>query len=180
MWSLVRAYSLIILQKLIFLYRFGDINMRSIILSCCPLFYISSLFSIVSIRPLELVLASKYSAYSSLAIYLPPYLKQWALKSPRSIISPLASLIAVLTLGYVLIQGPSPYKLQTLIIIVFSSFRYSQRAIIKGLYYLRFQYIVLIFQLIIKQIFVIGRALYISVKPLRQYINLVYLLYTNS
>jgi hypothetical protein len=76
---------------------------RLIILSYCPLFHIGSPFSIASIRPLASVSASRRSAYSSLAIYFPPYIRWWALKSPRSIISPLASLIAVLTLGYILI-----------------------------------------------------------------------------
>ena len=123
--SLIRAYSLTILQKLTFLYRSGDINVRSITLSYCPLFYIGSPFSIVSIRPLASILARRRSACSSLAIYFPPYVRQQVLKSPKSIISPLASLIAVLTSSYILIQGPSPYRLQTLIIIVFSPFRRS-------------------------------------------------------
>ena len=101
--SLIRAYSLTILQKLTFLYKFRDINVRLITLSYSPLFYIGSPFSIASTRPLVLVSASRRSAYSSLAIYFPPYVRQWALKSPKSIISPLASLIAILTLGYILI-----------------------------------------------------------------------------
>ena len=101
--SLIRAYSLTILQKLTFLYRFRDINVRLITLSYSPLFHIGSPLSIASIRPLASVSASRRSAYSSLAIYFPPYIGQQALKSPKSIISPLASLIAVLTLGYVLI-----------------------------------------------------------------------------
>ena len=149
-------------------------------LSYCPFFHIDFSFSVVSIKLLALVLAKKYSTCSSLAIYFPPYTKQQALKSPRSIISPLASLIAVLTLGHILIQGPSPHRLQILIIIIFSPFRRTQRAIVKGLYYLYFQYIILIFQLIIKQTFIIGRALYVNINPLKQYIDLVCLLYTSS
>jgi len=56
-----------------------------------------------NIRLLVLVLAKKRSAYSSLAIYFPPHIQWWALKSPKSIISPLAFSIAILTLNYILI-----------------------------------------------------------------------------
>ena len=121
--SLIRAYSLTILQKLTFLYRSSDINVRLITLSYYPLFYIGSPFSIVSIRPLALVLARRHSAYSLLAIYFLPYIRQWALKSPRSITSPLASFIAVLTSSYILIYRPSLRRLQILIIIIFSPSR---------------------------------------------------------
>ena len=136
--SLIRAYSLTILQKLTFLYRSGNINVRLITLSYSPLFYIGSPFSIASTRPLVLVSASRRSACSSLAIYFLPYIRQQALKSPRSIISPLASLIAVLTSSYILIQGLSLRRLQTLIIITSSPSRRTQRAAVKGPYYLRF------------------------------------------
>ena len=103
MWSLVRAHSLIIPQKLTFLYKFGDINMKSIIFSCCPFFYIGFSFGIASTKPLVLVLASKRSACFSLAMCFPPYIRWWALKLFKSMISPLAFLIVVLILGYVLI-----------------------------------------------------------------------------
>ena len=103
MWSFVRAYSSTMPQKLTFLYRFGDINVKSITLSCSPLFYIGSPFSIANTKPLILVLARKHSVYFLLAIYFLFYIKWQALKSPKSIISPLASLIVILTLGYVLI-----------------------------------------------------------------------------
>ena len=138
MQSLIRAYSLTMPQKLTFLYRSGDINVRLITLSCSPLFHIGSPFSVASIRPLASVSASRRSACSSLATCFPPYIRWWALKSPKSIISPLASLMAILTLGQVLIQGPSPRGLQTLIIITSSPFRRTQRAVVKGLYYLCF------------------------------------------
>ena len=102
-WSLIRAHSLTMPQKLTFLYKFGDINVRLITLSYSPLFHIGSPLSVASIRPLALVSASRRSAYSLLAIYFPPHIRQQALKSPKSITSPLASLIAVFTLGHVLI-----------------------------------------------------------------------------
>ena len=136
--SLIRAYFLTIPQKLTFLYRSGDINIRLITLSYSPLFYIGSPFSVASIRPLALVLASRHSAYSLLATCFPPYIRQQALKSPRSIISPLASLIAVLTSSHILIQRLSLYRLQILIIITSSPSRRPQRAIVKGPYYLYF------------------------------------------
>ena len=137
-WSLIRAHSLTIPQKLTFLYRSSGINVRLITLSYSPLFYIGSPLSMASIRPLALVSASRRSACSLLATCFLPYIRQQALKSPRSIISPLASLIAVLTSGHVLIQGLSLYRLQTLIIVTSSPSRRTQRAIVKGLYYLRF------------------------------------------
>src|SRR6266702_4326649 len=96
-WFLMRAHFSIIPQKLTFLYKFGDINMRSIIFSSCPLFYIGFPFSVASIRFLTLILASKYSTYFLLAIYFLFYIRWWALKSPKSMISPLTSLIAILT-----------------------------------------------------------------------------------
>ena len=136
--SFIRAYSLTILQKLTFLYRSRDINIRSITLSYCPLFYIGSPFSIASTRPLVLVSAKRRSACSLLAIYFSPQIGWWVLKLPRSIISPLASLIAVLTSSYILIYGLSLYRLYILIIITSSPFRRTQRAIVKGPYCLRF------------------------------------------
>ena len=137
-WSLIRAHSLTMPQKLTFLYRSSNINVRLITLSYSPLFHVGFPFSVASIRPLALVSANRRSAYSSLAIYFLSYIRWWALKSPRSIISPLASLIAVLTSSYILIQGPSLYGLQILIIITSSPSRRTQRAIVKRPYYLRF------------------------------------------
>ena len=76
--------------------------MRLITLSSYPFFfYINSLFNIVSIRPLVLISAKRRSVYFLLAIYFLSYIKEWALKSPKSMISPLASLIAILTLDYI-------------------------------------------------------------------------------
>ena len=109
--SLIRAHFLTIPQKLTFLYRSSDINIRLITLSYSPLFYIGSPLSVASIRPLVSVSASRRSACSSLAMYFLPHIRWQVLKLLRSIISPLASLIAILTLGQVLIQGPSLYKL---------------------------------------------------------------------
>ena len=65
-------------------------------------------------------------------------------------------------------------------IITSSPSRRTQRAAVKGPYCLRFQCAKSIFLLIIKQTFVVGRASYVSVKPLGQYVDLVYLLYAGS
>jgi len=84
-WSLVRAHSSTVPQKLTFLYRSSDINVRSITLSCCPLFHIGSPFSVASTRSLASVSARRRSACSSLATCFPPYIGWWALKSPKNI-----------------------------------------------------------------------------------------------
>ena len=178
--SLIRAYLSSSLQKLILLYSSTKVNIRLIILLRYPLFYIGSPLGVARQRFYAIVLQSRRSPYTSIVTCVPPYTRQCELRSPSRRISPSASLIATSILGQALMRGPLFYRLQILIIIISSPTSQSQRAAIKGLYCFSFQFIILILQLTIKQIFVIGLVLYRRQNPLRQYINLVNLLYTSS
>ena len=178
--SLIRAYLSSSLQKLILLYSSTKANIRLIILLRCPLFYIGSPLGVARQRFCAAVLQSRCSPYASIVTCVPPYARQCELRSPSRRISPSTLLIATSILGQALMQGPLFYGLQMLIIIISSPTSQSQRAAIKGLYYFSFQFIILILQLTIKQIFIIGLVLYRRQNPLRQYVNLVNLLYTSS
>src|SRR5207237_257060 len=140
------------------------------------LFHVGSSRAVASLSPLASVSRSRRSVGVSLAIWMLPHAGWCMLKSPRSMISPFASLRASFTADRACPLNPSPCGVYTLIIVVSNPSSQSQSMATHGPNCWRFQWPAFILRLTMKHTFVVGAASYERVKFLGQYVDFVNLL----
>src|SRR6266496_5459031 len=139
-WILIRMWSRLITQLSLGLHYImrlfipSVMKVKSITLSLVPLLKVASPLSVIRWRPCCCVSWSRWLAWGSYSTCIPPQAGWWALKSPRMIISPSASLRAFSICAHIRILGPLSCGLYTLIMLRFPSSVYISSFMMWGPY----------------------------------------------